>query len=384
VASWLPTDLWFHSSIRKAYNKNSLDIVDDISEGVWNMEHEIKYLSPFHAIEIKQGGFKFYIFSIHSKDLLKIAYTSPRTKDRKRGVQRGLDKKRLEEIGKYYQSEDGPGILPNSIIVSLSKDAYFKDEKLHIPIRESGEAFVLDGQHRLFAFLPEYARGRSMNLAVSAFIDLEDEMKAYIFRTINMTQRKINPSLVYDLIPMLRKDWVTFEDLRAKTFLEYLNSTDTSPWYDGIDVLGGRERPITQASFITRLKTLFKKGNVFENREDNEFYEEAIQIDLLVEYFRAIKEVFPKAWNNKNYILCKNTGFATMLNLLKPVTDDLRQRRELTNDRGLAVTKEDFKPYFEKLRDFSFSSVEYGKLYLGEAGIRELTNLLRTKMFGRK
>jgi len=346
------------------------------------MGQEIEFFPPIDAIEIKQGDYQFYIFSMNSTDLLKIAYTSPRNKDRKRGIQRGLDSKRLAEIGKYYLNTVVPGILPNAIIVSLSKKAYFEKGKIHIPVREQGEAFVLDGQHRLFAFLPEYVAGKSMDLVVSAFIDLRDEMKAYIFRTINMTQRKINPSLVYDLIPMLREDWVTFEDLRAKAFADYLNNTPTSPWYDGIAMLGGRERPITQASFITRLKTLFKKGNVFETEEENELFEEFIQIGLLVEYFRVIKEIFPKAWNNRNYILCKNTGFAVMLNLLNSIIKDLKnQGKTLTDDKGLVLTKEDLKPYITKISDFSFSSAEYGKIYLGEAGIRELTEQLKARMF---
>lgn len=349
------------------------------------MAQKLEYFPGFEAFEIKQAEYTFYVTSINSKDLLKIAYTSPRNKNRETGVQRDLDTKRLKEIGDYYQDTSKPGILPNSIIVSLSEDSYFKDGKLYVPIRDHGEAFVLDGQHRLYAFLPEYANNKTMNLLVSAFIDLDDEMKAYIFRTINMTQRKINPSLVYDLVPMLREDWVTFEDLRAKTFLDYLETNKSSPWYDGVAMLGGRERPITQASFITRLKTLFKKDNVFENKPENEFFEEIIQINLLVEYFSAIKEVFPKAWNNSMYILCKNTGFAVMLNLLKPIVDDLRKKgKKLTDDKGLVLRRGNFKPYFERISQFSFSSIEYGSTYLGEAGIRELTGELCKKMFVQK
>jgi len=345
------------------------------------MPRKIEFFPPFDAIEVTQGDYKFYVFSINSKQLLRIAYTSPRTKDRKMGIQRGLDKDRLDEIGKYYQSKTEPGILPNTIIVSLSRDAYYRNGQIHVPIRESAEAFILDGQHRLFAFLPEYARDKSMDLVVSAFIDLEDEMKAYIFRKINMTQRKINPSLVYDLVPMLRKNWVEFEDHRAKAILDYLNNTPSSPWYDCVDMLGGRDRPITQASFITRLKTLFKRGNIFENTEENEFYEEVVQIDLLVQYFRAIQEVYPKAWNNREYILCKNTGVAAMLNLLKPIVDSLKERgKRLTDNKGLLLTKNDFKHYFMRIRDISFASAEYGTIYLGEAGIREITELLQKKM----
>lgn len=344
---------------------------------------ELKWYPPIEAIEVKQGKYKFHIFRMNSDDLLKIAYTSPRNKNRKRGIQRGLDKNRLKEIGNYYQSIKRPGILPNAIIISLSEDAFFKDGKINIPIRKQGEAFVLDGQHRLYGFLPEYANGKSMDLVVSAFINLEDAMKAYIFRTINMKQRKINPSLVYDLIPMLRKEWVKFEDVRAKFFVDYLNNTEDSPWYDGVAMLGGRERPITQASFITRLKSLFKKGNIFENQEENEFYEEAIQINLLAEYFRAIKETFPKAWNNRKYILCKDAGAASMLNLLKLIVDDLKKKdKKLTDDKGLLLTNEDFKPYFSKIASFSFRGTDIGDEYLGEAGIKKLTRELQEKIFG--
>jgi DGQHR domain-containing protein len=204
-----------------------------------------EFFPPFNAIEVKQGNYTFYLFSIDAKGLLEIAYTSPRSKDGKKGVQRALNRARLREIGQYYVDKTKPGILPNTIIVSLSNDAHFKDGKLYIPKRPRGEAFVLDGQHRLFAFLPEYAGNTSMQLAVSAFVNLDDNMKAYIFRTINSKQRKINPSLVYDLIPMMREEWVDFQDLRARAIFESLNTDLDSPWREGIDVLGGRERPIT-------------------------------------------------------------------------------------------------------------------------------------------
>ena len=343
---------------------------------------KLEYYPSIEAIEVKQGEYTFYVFRMNSDDLIKIAYTSPRNKDRKRGIQRGLEKNRLKEIGEYYKSTEAPGILPNAIIVSLSKDAIFKDGKIQIPIRKQGEAFVIDGQHRLFGFLPEYADGKSMDLVVSAFVDLQDDMKAYIFRTINMKQRKINPSLVYDLIPMLREKWVEFEDHRAKFFVDYLNNTVDSPWYDGVAMLGGRERPITQASFIARLKSLFKKGNIFENQEENEFYEEAVQISLLMEFFQAIKETFPRAWNNRKYILCKDAGVSSMLNLLKTIVDDIKKGHKLTDGKGLLINKKDFTPFLAKIADFSFEGADIGDEYLGEAGNKKLTRKLQQKILG--
>ncbi len=218
-----------------------------------------------------------------------------------------------------------------------------------------------------------------MDLVVTAFIGLHSDMKAYIFRTINSEQRKINPSLVYDLVPELRSEWVDFEDARATTIVRHLNEAKDSPWYDGIDMYGHRERSITQASFVTRIKSLFKKGGIFENVPENEFYEENIQIGLLVEYFLAVSATFSKAWKNQNYILCKNSGVGAMLNLLKYIVDDLKRTgKHLTDDTGLVLRASDFTPYVEKLQQFSFRSEQYGSTYLGEAGIRELTSNFRT------
>ena len=56
---------------------------------------ELKRYPPIEATEVKQDKYKFYIFRMNSDDLLRIAYTSPRNKNRKRGIQRGLDKNRL-------------------------------------------------------------------------------------------------------------------------------------------------------------------------------------------------------------------------------------------------------------------------------------------------
>jgi DGQHR domain-containing protein len=341
-----------------------------------------EYFDPIDAIEVKQDGYTFYIFKMNSKDLREIAYTSPRTKDRKKGIQRGLDKKRLAEIGEYLQQIDPPGILPNCIIASFSENTTVKDGKIRILRKPAGEAFVLDGQHRLFAFDPEYSKGKTMDLIVTGFIGLNDQMKAYIFRTINSTQKKINPSIVYDLIPMLRDNWVEFEDLRSQYLVQELNDDPSSPWQDGIDMLGGRQRTITQASFITRVKVLLKKGNIFENTEENEFYEQVIQKELLFEYFWAISETFKVAWKNNRYILCKNTGVAAMLNLLKDIVNDMKSKgKKLTDDKGLLIIREDFKAYITKIKEVSFSSFEYGSTYLGEAGIKELTELLKKKIF---
>jgi len=343
-----------------------------------------EYFDHISAIEFKQGKYKFYVFKMKARDLLKIAYTSPRTKNNRKGIQRGLDVSRLKDIGEYVQNEEKPNLLPNAIIVNFSKNTKYENGKILIfkPKDKASEAFILDGQHRLFAFDPAFSNNVNFDLIVAGFIDLKDDECAYLFRTINEKQKKINPSLVFDLIPMLRKDWVEFEDQRAQYLVEQLNLKEDSPWYDGISMLGGREKTITLSSFMTRLKSLFKKDKIFfDQNEEDDFYFSTVQYTLLFVFFNAVKKIYPESWLNKNFILCKNTGVAVLLNLLDEIIKDMSVKKiTIVNNKGLVITESDFFKYIKKIEKISFGD-EYGTRYLGEAGIRELTKELHKMMF---
>ncbi len=349
---------------------------------------ERKYLDPVPAIPVSQGETTFYVFSISAKRLLEIAYTSERTQYNRTGIQRGLRPDRLREIGKFLTSNgSSPALLPNAIIVSLSSDSKFRDGHLYICRRLAGEAFVIDGQHRLWAFGTEYSGAKDLNVVVSAFLDLDNAGKASIFRSINGNQRKINPSLVYDLIPMLRQtEPVLFEDKRCQELVAFLNETADSPWKDRIAMVGSGDRIISQSSFITSLKKLFKRGHLFAST-DPDFFEERMQQELLLEYFRGISESYSAQWDNKEFLLCKYVGVSALLNLLERIITDLRGKGvAISDDKSLKARHESFQPYVSKLRSFSFSAAEArasGFSYVGEGGISALTERLNSVVFGR-
>jgi DGQHR domain-containing protein len=350
------------------------------------MSKHIDYLDPLPALAVNQGEFTFYVFQIPAKTLLSIAFTSSRTQQNRTGIQRGLRKDRLREIGRYLKGEaGGPPILPNTIIVSLSDQSYFQDGYIHIANQSSAEAFVLDGQHRLWAFSTEWAGDTDLNLVVSAFINIADKFKAQIFRKINGEQKKIDPSLVYDLIPMLRgENWVKFEDERAHDLVEDLNTKDESPWKDKIGMVGGSDRIISQSSFITAIKKLFKKGHVFST-DDKDFFEYAVQSDLLLLYSRQLASIYPIAWDNKRFFLCKYVGVGATFNLLERIIEDLRKKDILlTNQVGLTLDGKNLQSYLQKLQPFDFSSEtakKEGKSYVGEGGINELTRRVSALVF---
>lgn len=344
-------------------------------------------LDPIKAIEVKQGTRNFYIFTISAKLLLSVSYTSERTRDNRTGIQRGLRKDRLREIGNYYKNNEDDIFLPNAIIISLSSSSKYSNGELSINKRKTGEAFVIDGQHRLWSFSEEFCGEVDSNILVSAYIDLDDSYKAHIFRTINGKQKKINPSLVYDLIPMLRESqWVTFEDRRTQELVSALDTDRSSDaaWSQKISMTGERGKIISQSSFITAIKKLYKKGHIFSS-EFNDFFEAAIQEDLLKVFFNSLAKHYRQEWDNKLFYISKYIGVSACLLLLEDIIKDLQKEKvKLTDESGLLLTSENLDPYFVKLRQYNFSAREAkanGLNYVGESGVKALYVHIKSFVF---
>lgn len=132
---------------------------------------------------------------------------------------------------------------------------------------------VIDGQHRLWAF-EDFDPGDDYELPVVAFVDLDRSWQAYLFWSVNITPKKINRSLAFDLYPLLRReDWLDqfaghsiYRETRCQELVEALWSSEASPWHDRINMLGekkaDRERQtqmVTQAAWIRSLMATFVK-----------------------------------------------------------------------------------------------------------------------------
>jgi len=264
----------------------------------------------------------FYLFKMKAKDLQRLSGVNPR-ETTKRGeggedlnIQRKLDQKRLKEIKKFVKHgfpistmKDksvsdhlhliNPGWLPSTIIVNFrtvndglpwevdqkdllkisdtSKGSFlelphnFGDEwekKKNHPIQ------IIDGQHRLYAFENLELEG-NFEFPVVAFIGLGMEWQAYLFWVINIKPKKINPSLAFDLYPLLRNSkWLDvseseniYRQARAQDITENLWKYRENPWYRKINLLGeiGKDYPISQAAMVNALHRsyLSKRNGIF-------------------------------------------------------------------------------------------------------------------------
>ena len=262
----------------------------------------------------------FYQFSITAQNLRRLCGVYRRTTNRTRGttdlgIQRRHEPKRSEEIARFvkygypwsvlretkrqhpdFEDLRQPGWLPTAILINILTA---EDERLgqrvaegdlvtvsegsemhHIVLPhglESGDwevkdvppIEVIDGQHRLWAFDDTNLNG-SFDLPVVAFVGLDLSWQAYLFYTINIKPKKINPSLAFDLYPLLRAEtWLeklegpkVYRESRAQEIVDILWSHSESPWYHRINMLGEpghRGLQVTQAGWVRSLLASFVK-----------------------------------------------------------------------------------------------------------------------------
>lgn len=276
----------------------------------------VQFIKKHHRREPEKG---FYIFSLSARQLRFLSGINRRESQsgKKRssdlGIQRAHEQSRSKNIAEYvkhgypwsdlskaqrddekYDNLRKPGWLPTAIVVNiLTKDDKRNGEsvavkdlvslkelgnsifEIKLPVKEGSKKWepeqrppleVIDGQHRLLAFDEDI--DEDYELPVVAFYGLDLSWQAYLFWTINIKPKRINPSLAFDLYPLLRtEDWLdrfeghkVYRESRAQEIVEAMWSEATSAWYQRISMLGeSGAASVTQAALIRALlKTYIK------------------------------------------------------------------------------------------------------------------------------
>ena len=264
----------------------------------------------------------FYVFSLPARDLRRLSGVYARTTRRRKGaedlgIQRELNVQRAEEIGRFvefgfpwsdlsaakrksaeYRDLRQPGWLPTAVIVNILTGSDSRRDRsvdvgdlikveetvngsatLSLPAGLSQEAWapagippieVIDGQHRLAAF-EGFNEVGSFELPVVAFVGLDLSWQAYLFYTVNIKPKKINASLAFDLYPLLRTEkWLEkfeghsiYRETRAQELVDRLWSTEESPWYHRINMLGSSGRKglmASQSAWVRSIMASFVKS----------------------------------------------------------------------------------------------------------------------------
>lgn len=334
------------------------------------------------VLKVRQKIGDFFIASIPAKDLVEISYSDVRrlAKDQRDvekylGIQRPVSPKRIKEIKKYIES--GDATFPTAVILAIDERCAEFDPitdqmgnltlKEYVPEKNSEDlpipfnkiAKVIDGQHRIAAFMDENHNWRfdydteTFDINVSIFIGADISEQANIFATVNLAQTKVSKNLVYDLTELAetRSPYKTCHNIAV-----VLDGEPTSPLYERIKRLGtatpGRgKEPITQAAFVEALvrfissdadqdrNELFNSnklqkvyGNELIKRPFRNLFIENKELDIaeiLFNYFTAVQKKWPSSWaaiEQTGNLLPKSNAFkALMVYLHKNVYPELAE-----------------------------------------------------------
>lgn len=327
-------------------------------------------------IEINQPIGTFYLTKMKASDLIAKTDVNHRI-DTLSGIQRELSERRANEISRFCDDPDA--VFPTAIIVSVYDPSIFlsvDDRYFEIPdtVEKIGE--VIDGQHRR-AGIMKNASFSEYDLPVVLLFDLDPEDKAYVFSIINSKQTQVNSSLLFDLFEFssLRTPQKFVHEL-ARSF----NDTPASPLYGRVKMLGKKTKDqedavLSQGSFATLIIDLIskdpsadelqlKRGETLSDdpsRPLRRYFldgKDEIIHKILINYFTALKEVFPEEWNNpKANILWKTSGFGGVVkafptlfkrgkeikNLSQSFFEEcFRHFKQNLKKEGLTLTKDSF------------------------------------------
>jgi len=308
------------------------------------------------ALPVQQRIGEFYIASIAARDLVEITFsdvrrlgTDPRDIERYLGIQRQISTKRVNEIKRYL--EGGDATFPTAIIIAVDErcaefDADTSSLRLHEfrldatsatddePIGYDRLARVIDGQHRIAAFMDDTENwrfvdnevNRAFYLNVAIFVGADISEQANIFATVNLAQTKVSRSLVYDLTELADKRSPLFhrikrlgtatpgrknEPLTQAAFVESLiKFISTDPVGDRNALLEGRRlRPATPEELRKApLRNFFVTGKELDIAE------------ILHNYFSAVRDKWPNSWSDvsrSSNLLPKSNAFKALMKFLR-------------------------------------------------------------------
>ena len=231
------------------------------------------------ALRTKIGSRVSYTFSVRPEYLLKIAYVAHRAKGKTVDLdtyQRMISKTRLKDIRDFI---DNDGIFPTNIVVNLEDT-----RALHFDVGRQenggteagakfgwlklspsyGSAWIIDGQHRLFAYSGHPRASRSF-LNVLAFDGLSPADQTTLFVDINSEQRKVSRSLLWELDALLKWN-APEEEKRVHAVISQtvmaLDEANDSPLCGRI-VLADAKRTKTRCVSLTAVATALNKPGFF-------------------------------------------------------------------------------------------------------------------------
>ena len=297
----------------------------------------------FTAIEIDQTASKLYFFKARASVLFKALSINRRIQDKDEGYQRALSPSRVQAITRYI-TQNKP--IPGAIIICLDR-ANFDKRTSDITIPAGTDVgWVIDGQHRLAGAEVASRGGIDIELPVIAFIGLSEPRQVEQFVTINREAKNVPTSLYLDLLRVLpnRKPADVAKE-RAADLATQLRRDEESPFFESIVVTTSpRSGQLSLTNFVRKIAP-----HVTPDKGILHVYTEQEQLSVISNYYKGLRQVFPREFDAKDSIFFKTVGFGALWNVF-PTFFSLA----LKNQQGFEVR--DVVAIFKRVENFDFSS----------------------------
>lgn len=320
-----------------------------------------KNIISISAIKLVQNSNILYLCKLRKETLIQISSTSMSNMGSESEIyQRRLDVNRTRKISKFINREDS--VLPTAIILNSKQSIIYNEVLKTIELSlEPDSCFIVDGQHRI-----EGAKlaNKDFEFVVVILEMLEVSKQTEIFVTINNEQKRVNPSVRFNLYAN-DKEKTPERVIRRIAYL--LNIDKNSPFFGRIKMddtktsrtlatisLSAFSLPIVEfiysSSDYFELKDKLKQSQCFDIVKDDfreahlhdykerplwDFYlmnEDAFLHKIIYNYFQAVNDVFNQQWNDKKSIIYKTTGYNALIMILKELLKIGKENKDFTYD----------------------------------------------------
>lgn len=345
------------------------------------------------AIKSKLGKYDCYSFSIEPSRLLTISYIlhhHPTNNDLMPAYQRLIKKTRLLQIRRFIEEENG--YFANSLIISIdSKGKGLKFDKVNIPIPNSKSqigvlhlpaeycsAYVIDGQHRLYAYSGSTLADKQC-VPVVAFVDLHQREQLKLFMDINENQKSVPKALRVTLNADMLWDSPSPRERRqaiASKIAQQLEDRKDSKLYGRIIVGENETSRYRRVTVLAIQDALSKSGllNVYVRNSDKastvgllDYNDSEKTLKLVYEVidlvFSHIYDSCKDVWgmtDDDATILVTNRGIQAIIRIIGDILRFLVDNKYIDEPKKLSPEDiaQDIVKYFDPLCDFFNSATE--------------------------
>lgn len=277
----------------------------------------------YHCLTADQNGYDIYVFFAPAKEIFQFVSVNQKEEDVDGGYQRVASPARTAAIAKYV---DAGNTLPLSILVTLEKRATtINGNKITIKVsKKSG--WVIDGQHRLIGAMQADS---DIPLPVVAFIGLSLDDQIQQFVTVNKEAKGVPTSLYYSLLKKLPAKMSTAEIAkeRAADIALALRADETSPFAGRIvSTTSPKNGQLSLVNFVRKIGPLVKEDTGLLGA-----YSLEDQTQIIDNFYRALRNVFGKAFNNSDPVFFQTVGFGGLFNFFSTLFSyTLKEKQSFT------------------------------------------------------